>query len=890
MNRRWFFWVLALAFVYLFISRFAQVEALARTVANGRLGWIAGALAAEGIYFILYASIYKTAFATVDVQSNYFNLLPLTFSSYFDNLITPGGSIFHARIIKADAIQHDQPATRVSAGTLLVLLAVACAFSLILTAGIWAFSFQRTYRVFELTATVLLLFPSIILTILLLLGLRNQSFLNKLLKWTKDVLDILSAIFKRPSIIQENWIDRTSGEFSAASLGIRSHPFQFAATLFFGLLSQLANLVCLYLLFLAFSQRILPGVLVAGYGMGILFWIVSITPQGIGVVEGGMALVFAALAIPSPIATIVALSFRAISFWLPGLVGFVLISQKQAARLPTDTQVSTDIFSVRAAAVLTGLMGLVNLVSAVTPNIASRLTTIRQFVPLDVRNGSHLASVLAGFALLLLADNLRRRKRIAWALTVVVLFISAISHLLKGLDVEEAAISLFLAAWLLTRQAHFHARSDPASTMQGVKILGAAILFSLAYGVAGLYFMDRNFTVRFHLFQAFEQTIVMFTQFYDPGLMPIPVTRFGRYFADSIFVVGAGTIGYALIMLVRPVLVHHPATLEDREQAAKTIEQYGATSLAHFTLFEDKSYFFSRGGSVIAYVVKGRIALTLGDPIGPPADFLAILVEFRKFCTLNDWEPAFYQVQPDGLPAYQKLGYATICIGHEAIVDLTTFTLEGKQGKPLRVPVNHMKHLGYTSCVYIPPIQPEILEELHQISDTWLTQVHGMEKRFSLGWFDDEYIRGSTIITIENSEKQIAAFANIVPEYQRNEVGVDLMRRIDRENGTMEYLFVSMFQWAIQNSYDSFNLGLSALAGVGEHSQDHTVEKALHYVYEHINQFYNFKGLHSFKEKFNPTWSPRFLVYPGNANLLAVVMALVRADSGDDFLFGYLKK
>ena len=65
----------------------------------------------------------------------------------------------------------------------------------------------------------------------------------------------------------------------------------------------------------------------------------------------------------------------------------------------------------------------------------------------------------------------------------------------------------------------------------------------------------------------------------------------------------------------------------------------------------------------------------------------------------------------------------------------------------------------------------------------------------------------------------------------------------------------------------------------------------MHFVYEHINQFYNFKGLHDFKEKFHPEWSPRYLIYPGSANLMQAWLAVVRANSGSgDLMMGLFKK
>ncbi len=42
-------------------------------------------------------------------------------------------------------------------------------------------------------------------------------------------------------------------------------------------------------------------------------------------------------------------------------------------------------------------------------------------------------------------------------------------------------------------------------------------------------------------------------------------------------------------------------------------------------------------------------------------------------------------------------------------------------------------------------------------------------------------------------------------------------------------------------------------------------------------------GLHSFQSTFLPTWEPRYLIHPGPASLPAVIAALVKTDSGDDF-------
>lgn len=382
----------------------------------------------------------------------------------------------------------------------------------------------------------------------------------------------------------------------------------------------------------------------------------------------------------------------------------------------------------------------------------------------------------------------------------------------------------------------------------------------------------------------------MFTQFYDPGL--VPITRFGRFFAYSIYIVGSATLTYAGFMLLRPIFVREPATKAERLHAQKIVEQYGHSSLARFLLFNDKYYYFSSGGSVIGYALSGRTAVTLGDPVGPKADLLPTIQSFSSLCQSNDWLPVFYQTSPETLELYRSAGFDALCIGHEGIVCLGNFTLEGKDGKHLRPPINKLTHAGYTFIVHQPPISDNLLEELRSISNQWLTMMHGSEKKFSLGWFDDDYIRNSPIGAVHTPEGLISAFANVIPEYRLNEITIDLMRRRrDIEHGTMEFLFVSLFQWAKAARYETFNLGLSALSGVGEQANDPAMERVMHFIYEHVDQFYNFKGLHAFKEKFHPEWSPRYLIYPGAANLPQAWLAVIQADSGTNNIFAeYLRR
>ena len=59
--------------------------------------------------------------------------------------------------------------------------------------------------------------------------------------------------------------------------------------------------------------------------------------------------------------------------------------------------------SAHGFALLTALMGVVNLLSVTTPALRERVALLRDFLPLEVRDGSHLAATLCGFFLLVQA-------------------------------------------------------------------------------------------------------------------------------------------------------------------------------------------------------------------------------------------------------------------------------------------------------------------------------------------------------------------------------------------------------------------------------------------------------------------------------------------------------
>lgn len=307
------------------VSRQAEIQKATGPLIRGQMEWIIAAALLQVLYYAVFAGMFKSAFSTVDVKSRIRDLLPVTLSALFINVVAPTWGMAGAALYVDDVAHRGESPARAAAGTLLAQTADFGAFAFILAGGIAYLLFRHRLKGYEIAGTIILLVITCSLTFSLLLGLWRPKLLRRLLDSAQNVVNALAQRFRRPAILPDGWATRSASDFSMAAKAIQDRPERLALTFIIALIAHLINIASLYSLFLAFHQQIELGPLVAGYAMGILFWNVSPVPQGIGVVEGVMALVYASFGIHRVNAALVVLAFRGLNFWLPMLAGFFLI-------------------------------------------------------------------------------------------------------------------------------------------------------------------------------------------------------------------------------------------------------------------------------------------------------------------------------------------------------------------------------------------------------------------------------------------------------------------------------------------------------------------------------------------------------------------------------------
>jgi phosphatidylglycerol lysyltransferase len=598
----------------------------------------------------------------------------------------------------------------------------------------------------------------------------------------------------------------------------------------------------------------------------ILLGMASHVPGGLGVFEG-LLIVLLKPYLSSGDLLPPLLVYRAVYYLMPFMVALVGLTidelrqrRVQAARVTAAFGRLTEQITPRLLGVLTLLSGAVLLFSGATPAAPGRLERLTPWLPLGVIEVSHFTGSVVGVVLLLLSQGLSRRLDVAYYLASGAIGVGILASLLKGLDYEEAIFLTFVLLVLVRARPAFDRRAAFFETrFSGVWV--ATVLGALGASIwLGLF-----------AFKHVDYSQQLWWQFEVQG----EASRFLRASVGAAVVI----LLFGVARLVRPAPheVLEPTTA-DLDDAGAIIARQPRTS-AQLVYLRDKGILFNADRTgFLMYGVQGRTWVTMGDPVGPPETMSDLIRLFLERCDDFDGIPVFYEVGKAHLHYYADFGLTFVKVGEEARVDLHAFSLTGPSAARYRQAIRRLEKDGGQFGIVPSSEVPAILASLRAVSDDWLEARAGAEKGFSLGFFDDDYVVRYPVAVVR-SRGQIVAFANIWRGADGQEVSVDLMRfSRDAPKGVMEALFANLLTWGKSEGYRWFVLGMSPLSGIEQSPAASFWNRLSAFVYRHGEPVYHFQGLRAYKEKFNPTWEPRYLVYPGGMKLpriLADVSALV---------------
>jgi lysylphosphatidylglycerol synthetase-like protein (DUF2156 family) len=485
----------------------------------------------------------------------------------------------------------------------------------------------------------------------------------------------------------------------------------------------------------------------------------------------------------------------------------------------------------------TALVGLVAIVSAATPEFADRYDFVRGLLWNGVPDVARTLTLAFGIGLLWLARGLARRKRRAWELAVVLVVATAVAHLAKGLDVEEAVGSLVVLAGLLAARREFVAPGDPEAIrplLQALLALGVVVPIALLHVEGAVAYSDR---------------------------------------VDDAVLLVIGALGLrALWLWLRPLAErarHHP---DDRRRAEQLVREHGTDSLAYFSLRRDKSTFFSpSGASFLAYRVIAGTAIVGGDPVGDPAERAELLAEFRRVSRAKGWRVAIAGASVEALRDYAELGFKAIYLGDEAYVEPANFSLEGRPIRKVRQSVSRLRKAGYRFELLSPAeIGDDLRREVCAVSAEW--RGRWPERGFTMA-MDALFAYPDTLVAVAIApDGRVGGFLQLVPACGGYSLA-SMRRRRDAPNGLMEFLIVETVAWARVHGVREVALNFSVFA---EYLRGDGVLRA---VLLRLDRLFQLERLHSFNRKFFPGWRRRYFCFERWTDLPAAGLAYLHAES-----------
>ncbi len=522
------------------------------------------------------------------------------------------------------------------------------------------------------------------------------------------------------------------------------------------------------------------------------------------------------------------------------------------------------------AAIAAAFVGIVNIVSALSPNIRWRGHLLLEFEPVEAIRLFHALALPAGVALLLVAPYLAKRRWRALETAVGLMLALGLFDLLKGLDFEETILTWGVATVLIASRDEFNVRHDPItlrSAIWRVPLLGLV-------GIAGA-------AVATWATQGHPSWSTVTSETFDLLRWHQGPIHYHHHIPVGVHMLELGTLLVIAYVIFRPLAAPRALpTPAARQVVSDLVREHGGDTLAFFNLRADKHYLFSEDRrAFVGYAIENGVLLLSGDPVGPEEALPGLLRHARVFADSRGLKLGALGASQGLCPLYEELGLRTIYLGDEAVVDLGCFSLEGRPIRKVRQSVTRLRKAGYVAELReLRALDEDTLEQVEEVVE--LGRQGAPERGFSMAMdsLQGEHDHETLVVLARDGAGAIRGVLHFVPCYGRPAVSLSFMRRDpSTPNGLTEFLVARAIELLRDRGVQELSLNFAAFAK-WMHSPDKRLERMLGRLIALGNPFFQIESLYRFNAKFFPRWEPRFLVYEGAFGLPRAGIAALWAE------------
>jgi uncharacterized protein (TIRG00374 family) len=311
---------------FIFLS-FSELQSIAETLRQANFWIILVALFVQQAWLFNMGLTFRSIYWLIDLEEDSLHLTKVATAANFVNVVAPSLGVGGMAVFVTDGNQRGHPGGKVTAATALFIIFDYAAFLCVLALGLVVLVRRHDLTAGEISASAFILVIFLTIAFLILLGMRSAQQLGNVLALISRFVNRVAYIFTKRPYLDENRAHVFAKEIAEGLVSVRHYPKRLIRPLFLALLNKSLLILVLLLMFIAFNVPFSAGTIVAGFAIGYLFLIVSVTPSGIGIMESLLALGLKSLGVPWSQAVVITLSYRAVTLWFPlGLGAFAFRS------------------------------------------------------------------------------------------------------------------------------------------------------------------------------------------------------------------------------------------------------------------------------------------------------------------------------------------------------------------------------------------------------------------------------------------------------------------------------------------------------------------------------------------------------------------------------------
>ncbi|WP_314617669.1 phosphatidylglycerol lysyltransferase domain-containing protein [Streptomyces stackebrandtii] len=501
------------------------------------------------------------------------------------------------------------------------------------------------------------------------------------------------------------------------------------------------------------------------------------------------------------------------------------------------------------------------------------------------------AGFASGVFTLFLAITMRRRKRAAWILNLVLggLFLLLFAVVMVFPEIRQHAqnwISLVLTAAfvlaLLLGRREFYAKGDRSNPwLAAVVAVGGLLVTSLLAAV--LVTVTNTSTAHSTFLERWRYGVMRLITLASDDSRFAGITTPG-WVDVTINVLSTLLLFAVLFAAFRSRRATDPLTEEDEERLRVLLDKQGdRDSLGYFALRREKSVVWSPSEkAAIAYRVVGGVSLASGDPIGDPEAWPGAIEPWLAEAREHGWIPAVMGASEEAGVIYARHGLDALELGDEAIVETDEFTLDGRAMRTVRQAFNRVKRAGYEVRIRRhEDIPTDEMDELLRKADDWRDGATERGFSMALGRLGDPRDGRCVMLECTDGQGELRAVLSFVPWGPKG-LSLDLMRRDrDSENGLMEFMVIELLQRAKEIGITQVSLNFAMFRSVFERGSKLGAGPVLRMwrsLLSFFSRWWQIESLYRANAKYRPIWEPRFMLFEKSADLLRIGLAAGRAE------------